>query len=806
MARQQQQQLFFDWTQSGLPAAPLSAAKVPEAQKTPPSPFNFKERFPPPRAEAIGAGVFGTEECPDEQAVRAIHEEHAKELLAVLLDLDALDSASVQGVDPRTGTKPRTDAGREKLQRFFRTEPVRLDEHFRSLMDVYADGFGQEAAAHFEAFIRATHESRDFETEPLSHSPMPVPVPLPEAVEKGNFGMADEQTPVDPLPEEVFSLTEHHGERIVDLLEELKTIDEQLGAAAGEERQRLIAQKDKALCAYQGALALYAEDFGDAATRQLDAWARSQLGVPSQRVKSTPRIAQSAYEPYAGIGSDRPIAPRTLQYDPGHPWFYLARGDGQQPVPLSEIPARKCDGRFIDKLPKDPAKRRVKLERLLADEVAHLAGYELNYTDLIKRGGQALSEYDRNIAYGGDEELAVASSLALRFNHIAHCRGRVRWLQAKLGLPLEFSSPVDSSESSAGVRNAQDASSSQDIEQAHASATGPFPSTPLRHDLASSSDACVPSVPDTSPGFGSPHGKEPTPGGPMQTDIARTESGQSTRSEKLEKLHDTVEQAIDQLAASLEAGQSDTLKSWLKTMSRFHSYSLNNQMLIAWQRPDATHVAGFHAWKRFNRLVNKGEKGIMILAPVTRTVGTRQEQDEQGIAVEKPVRAIVNTKIVYVFDVSQTHGDPLPELNTIKGEPAAYAARIKDFIAGKGIELEFAANLYGALGRSEGGKISVLQGLSPAEEFHVLAHEVAHELLHRGDRRNETTRQTRELEAEAVAFVVCNAVGLDAKGSSTDYIHLYRGNKQMLHESLSFIRKTAGEIIAFLIPQHTTED
>jgi len=804
MARQQQQQLSFDWGQSELPATPLSAASVPETPKPTPSPFNFKTSFPSPRDEAIGAGVFGGEAELDDEAVKTIHEEHGKELLAILLNLDVINDARNEGIDPRTGKAPRTDAGKQKLQAFFRTAPPRLEAHFQSLIDVYASGFGDEAAEHFEAFIHATHESRDFESEPLSHSPMPVPLPLEEAVGKGHFGMEDEHTPVDPSPEEVSAITELHGERIVELLEQLETLDEQLAVATGENRTLLIAQKDKTVCAYQGTLALYSEDFGEVATELLVAWARSQLGVPRlHTVESTTRLAQSEHEPYAGIGCTPPKSVPVIQYEPGHPWFYLSRGDGQKPIPLEQIPAAECDGRFIEKLPKDPAKRRAKLEKLLADEIAHLAGYELHYNELIQRGAQALSEYDRAIAHGGDAELAVASSLALRFNHIANSRGRIRWLQSKLGLPLEFTSPADSVASTVADRSLADVPSG---EQGLASAPGTQSVPSLRHDLAESPKPNEQPFVDSPSVVGCPPGQTTNNGGPMNTTESATENTTHPRQDKLDRVHETVEQALEQLATSLECGQSDTLRAWLKTMSKFHNYSLNNQMLIAWQRPDATHVAGFHAWKKFNRLVNKGEKGIMILAPITRVVGAVHESDDKGRQRERLIRQIVNAKVVHVFDVSQTHGDPLPEFTLVTGDPAAFSTRMKDFILAHGIELSFVERLPGgAQGISEGGRIGVARGLPPAEEFRTLVHEAAHELLHRGERRKETTKRSRELEAEAVAFVVCSGIGLEARQTSTDYIHLYRGDKAMLLESLVFIRKVSCEILAWLKSEDSTD-
>ena|GEM_PF-2810686 len=325
----------------------------------------------------------------------------------------------------------------------------------------------------------------------------------------------------------------------------------------------------------------------------------------------------------------------------------------------------------------------------------------------------------------------------------------------------------------------------------HAAASSPMPDGTV--------PASVPAAPGQSPVVGSRRGRGTQQGGLfMQTETA---TKPATRIEKLDRLHENVEQALNRLAESLEAGQSDTLKSWLKTMSRFHNYSLNNQMLIAFQRPDATHVAGFQAWKKFDRLVNKGEKGIMILAPVTRRVGSVEECDEEGKTKEKTLRQLVNTKVVYVFDVSQTHGEPLPELAKVKGHAGPYIPVLKELIAAKGIELYYADRLSGgAQGRSEGKRIGCINGLPPAEEFRTLAHELAHELLHRGERRQETTVRSRELEAESVAFVVCNAIGLDAQECSTDYLQLYRGNKQMLLESLQFIRQVSKDILSVLVP------
>jgi hypothetical protein len=246
--------------------------------------------------------------------------------------------------------------------------------------------------------------------------------------------------------------------------------------------------------------------------------------------------------------------------------------------------------------------------------------------------------------------------------------------------------------------------------------------------------------------------------------------------------------ALDRLGALLDAGQSDQLSALLKTMARFHRYSLNNVCLISAQRPDATRVAGFHAWRSLGRCVRKGEKGIVILAPI---VGRRTDTEDDES------KQIVGFRAAYVFDVSQTDGNPLPEIADASGDPGTHTAALRKAIATRGIVIDEVEDLDGALGTSAGGRIQILRNLAPAQEFAVLAHEFAHELLHHdGDRPG--SRDTRELEAEAVAFIVGEAVGLDVARASTDYIHMYRGDRDALMASLDRIRVAAAAILQSL--------
>jgi antirestriction protein ArdC len=230
----------------------------------------------------------------------------------------------------------------------------------------------------------------------------------------------------------------------------------------------------------------------------------------------------------------------------------------------------------------------------------------------------------------------------------------------------------------------------------------------------------------------------------------------------------------------------------MKAMSRFHRYSVHNIWLIVSQRPTATRVAGFQTWRTLGRFVRRGEKGIAILAPI---VGRRHDESSE----DAELRQVLGFRAVYVFDVSQTDGEPLPESSHASGDPGVHRKTIVEAIRARGIVVEFADDLDGAQGRSYGGRIEILNGLSPAEEFGTIAHEFAHELLHRAAHGVES-RDTRELEAEAVAFVVSQALSIEHLASSRDYIHLYRGNSDMLMQSLDRIQRTASTILTALEP------
>ena len=269
---------------------------------------------------------------------------------------------------------------------------------------------------------------------------------------------------------------------------------------------------------------------------------------------------------------------------------------------------------------------------------------------------------------------------------------------------------------------------------------------------------------------------------------------------KHEQAKKVADEALKTLIADLEQGRSEGLKAYLSTMARFHQYSFGNIMLIASQRPDATHVAGYKAWQKLDRQVRKGEKAIVIIAPVV-----RKRQDDEPRQDGDSDRYVAGFRAAHVFDIAQTEGEPLPEIRSLSGSSNGFLDKLKNTIARQGITLEYDEHLH-AEGLSKGGTIVLRLGLNEAEEFATLAHELAHEMLHKRENGDRPAKTVRETEAEAVAFVVCQAVGLDATRAAADYIQLYQGNHETLATSLDNIQKTASAIIEAITHEDSTTD
>ncbi len=269
---------------------------------------------------------------------------------------------------------------------------------------------------------------------------------------------------------------------------------------------------------------------------------------------------------------------------------------------------------------------------------------------------------------------------------------------------------------------------------------------------------------------------------------------------KAEEAKKIADQALQTLADALKSGKSEQITQYLAMLAKFHRYSFGNVMLILWQRPDATHVAGFGTWKQMGRFVKKGEKGIVIIAPMNIRPKGETPDPEPGQDQAERARPILRFRGVYVFDVTQTDGQPLPEPARVSGDPRHHLAKLRELVAAKGITLDHDDLPPGADGVSRGGRISIRAGLEPANQFSVIVHELAHELLHRGEQR-PTSATVRETEAEAVAFVVCQAIGLETGSAASDYIQLYDGKTETLAASLDRIQHVAAEVIAALDDQ-----
>ena len=228
------------------------------------------------------------------------------------------------------------------------------------------------------------------------------------------------------------------------------------------------------------------------------------------------------------------------------------------------------------------------------------------------------------------------------------------------------------------------------------------------------------------------------------------------------------DEALDRLTDGIaQLTSSDKWTAWLRVQARFHSYSFNNTILILVQRPTAGRVAGFHTWRRLGRFVRRGEQAVWILAPVTRRVA-----DEES---DNPVRTVVAFRPVPVFAQDQTEGDPLPAICVrLHGDdaPGAYGGLVQ-----VAHSFGFTVEDHAFDGETNGDcshalqRIRIEATLEPTHRVKTLAHELAHALLH----MDRSERALMELEAESVAFVVCDALDIDAGEWTFGYVAGWSG-------------------------------
>ncbi len=266
----------------------------------------------------------------------------------------------------------------------------------------------------------------------------------------------------------------------------------------------------------------------------------------------------------------------------------------------------------------------------------------------------------------------------------------------------------------------------------------------------------------------------------------------SRSSDRARALRRQIDERLELLATAVdEVRASEMFRQYLDVQARFHRYSWHNSLLILSQRPDVQRVAGFQAWKKLGRHVRKGERGIAIFAPCP---WKRTDTDDDGKDIE---RQGVYFKVVHVFDVSQTDGEPLPEVEVPDVHIAAdtLLANLERVASNRGIAVNFSELEVGYYGVSKGGTIDIATGHATGQQSKTLAHELAHEAMHQKDRPDGLTRSVAELEAESVAYVVCAHFDLDVELRASGYIALWDGDAKALRESLERIATTARDII-----------
>lgn len=277
---------------------------------------------------------------------------------------------------------------------------------------------------------------------------------------------------------------------------------------------------------------------------------------------------------------------------------------------------------------------------------------------------------------------------------------------------------------------------------------------------------------------------------------------------------------MNEITKMLEEGvhkvfESDNYKNYLNTMSKFHNYSMNNTLLIARQNPDATLVAGFKSWeKNFGRHVKKDEKGIKILAPSQYKKKVMVEKvdpvsreimlDTNGNPVKEETEVKMTAyRIVSVFDVSQTEGKPLPQMGVaeLTDNVNEYELFVEALKQSTSVPISF-ENISGA---AKGyynpvtASITIKAGMPESQTVKTMIHEIAHSILHNDilDEDAKKDRQTKEVEAESVAYTVCQHFGIDTSDYSFGYIAGWSSSKETeeLKQSLETIQKTASGLI-----------
>lgn len=261
-----------------------------------------------------------------------------------------------------------------------------------------------------------------------------------------------------------------------------------------------------------------------------------------------------------------------------------------------------------------------------------------------------------------------------------------------------------------------------------------------------------------------------------------------------------MKQTLDKLEAGvMEFFTSEKFITYLQVMSKFHTYSANNQVLIAMQMPEATAVAGYNSWIRnFDRHVKNGEKSITILAPMKVKIKIDTDRRDADGKVIQEERETIKFRPVSVFDVSQTEGKPLPQIiSELTGDVSRYEQLLDAARKAAPYPIEIGAVEGSAKGWCNYAqeKIVIKEGMSEAQTLKTAFHETAHARIHGGD--TDKSREQKEVEAESIAYVVCSHFGLDTSDYTFGYVATWAGRQDinLLKQSMQTISQTAKSII-----------
>jgi hypothetical protein len=196
----------------------------------------------------------------------------------------------------------------------------------------------------------------------------------------------------------------------------------------------------------------------------------------------------------------------------------------------------------------------------------------------------------------------------------------------------------------------------------------------------------------------------------------RPTTAEKEKTMKLEEIKNKTNEAVNYLVAALQSGQSDVLTQYLNAVARFHNYSFGNIMLIARQKPQATNVAGIRTWNSLGRFVKRGEKGILILAPMIGRKKTDGAAESTADAKES-MPQLHGFRAVYVFDVSQTEGKDLPSLTEVQGDVSDYHERLMKFVEGQNVTLNYSERIAPARACPSAGRLRSFRGCSLRRSF-----------------------------------------------------------------------------------------